>query len=77
MKLKPGDRVRIKRDIWRGHRDHDGQAWCFIYALYGQEGLVLGLFKSYNGGSSRWNVQVKIDDCDYTHTFRLTSVEKI
>ncbi len=81
MNLKPGDKVRVKRDIhrWDGEpRDKHGRGEKMLYAAAGTEGVLEECFKQAHsklGHDVRWHVKVRVGE--HLLTFRIQSVEKI
>jgi hypothetical protein len=71
MTFKPGDNVRLKRDIYRSESPEP-------YSKEGDIGEVIEIFRPPNSGAMALGIphaKVLIDDT--IKTFRLSSIEKL
>lgn len=76
MNIKPGDRVLVKRDIFRWIGGPCRER--VLYAAAGTEGLVEACFKQAHsklGHDVRWHVKVRVGA--ELKTFRIQSVERL
>lgn len=75
--MKIGDRVRLKRDIYRIQRDEINQCQEVLYAKEGDTGVVLDIFKTNIDGSRKGTLNVKVEMDGQIRTFRMTSLETL
>lgn len=76
--FKPGDKVRVLRDITRlEYLDDTYTKWEFkLYVAKGDVGEFISTFRNrYKSGSSALNAKINFDG--KIKTLRLTSIEKI
>lgn len=76
--FKQGDKVKLKRDIYRWTHDESPRQ-NVLYAKEGEVGEINELFVAESSAgmerSARWYAKVLIEN--QIKTFRLTSIEKV
>ena len=79
--FKPGDKVKVKRDIYRQSAvNGKGYTEAVLYCEKGKEGEIVEIFYPPNSSALARpypHAKVWIESYGYIRTFRLSSIEKL
>jgi len=76
--FKAGDKVRVKRDIYRQSAvNGKGYTEAVLYCEEGKEGTITKIFYPLEPEGAPPRARVWIESYGYNRTFRLSSIEKI